>query len=280
MAQLERFRYSVRASAAIVADPYEGLERTLERIAEWREGRTGPWAYQATENYDQALHALIGAAWPCPVRDEFEELWARILGSLQARGLQVGRGAYGGWDDADPALARSVWCLSRHLRPEVVVETGVARGLTTRVVLEALERNEAGRLCSIDMPPLLEQDLAEEVGAAVSPELRSRWMLLRGSSRRCLPSLVNGLSQIHLPVNLFIHDSMHTARNLGFELDRVWPAVADGGAVLVDDVEKNVAFRSFTSKHPEAAALVCTADDGRAQLGCLVRSTNAKGESM
>jgi hypothetical protein len=36
-----------------------------------------------------------------------------------------------------------------------LVETGVAHGITSRFVLEALQRNGGGRLWSIDVPPLL-----------------------------------------------------------------------------------------------------------------------------
>jgi hypothetical protein len=42
-------------------------------------------------------------------------------------GLTLGRGAFAGWGDGEPGLVRSVWCLSRHLRPAKIVETGVAR---------------------------------------------------------------------------------------------------------------------------------------------------------
>lgn len=79
----------------------------------------------------------------------------------------MSRGAFGGWDDGDARLGRLAWCLTRHLRPEFVVETGVARGLTTRVILEAMDRNGRGRLWSIDLPPLIAQELWEETAAAV-----------------------------------------------------------------------------------------------------------------
>jgi len=261
-----RLAYAARASLAIAHDPFEGIERTVERLAEWREN-TGPrWSYRTGDDAEARLHRLLGAPWPCPEAAAFAGVWAETLDGLRDRGLAVGRGAFGGWDDADPGLARAAWCLARHRRPEVVVETGVARGLTTRVLLEALERNGTGRLWSIDLAPLLEHDLADETAVAVPERLRGRWTLLRGSSRRCLPSLAGGLERI----DLFVHDSMHTARNVRFELDQVWGGLR-GGAALVDDVERNAAFGRFSRAHPEADALVCRADDGRALFGCLLR---------
>jgi hypothetical protein len=88
-----------------------------------------------------------------------------------------------------------------------------------------------------------------------------------GSSRRLLSGLVAGLPH----VDLFLHDSMHTTRNVRFELDVIWPALAPGGAALIDDVERNRAFGVFTRAHPEAAAVVFSADDGRALFGCLLK---------
>jgi hypothetical protein len=266
---LGRLAYAARASKAIAVQPYEGVQRTFERVAEWRDWRRPSWPYEVTEAYQERLHELIGIDWPCDERDSFEKVWDAALDDLAARGLQVGRGAFGGWDDADARLGQVAWCLARHLRPQRIVETGVARGLTTRVLLEALERNGGGRLWSIDLPPLLERSLAQETGAAVPERLHARWTLLRGSSRKLLPGLVADLSQI----DVFVHDSMHTARNLRFELEQVWPALAPGGAMLIDDVEKNVATGRFRQARSDTPAVIFTSDDGEVLIGCLVKSS-------
>ncbi len=262
-----RLGYAARAAMAIAAHPNEGVERTRERIGEWRAARHPTWPYEPTDAGEERLHALIGAPWPCNEWHEFDGVWQAALDTLSARGLQVGRGTFGGWDDGDVRLGRVAWCLARHLRAERIVETGVGRGLTTSVLLEALERNGSGHLWSIDLPPLIERGLAQETGAAVPPNLRVRWTLLRGSSRRLLPSLVADLGQI----DLFVHDSMHTARNVRFELAQVWPSLAGNGAVLIDDVEKNVATGEFLRAHQEAPAVISPSADGEVLIGCLVK---------
>jgi predicted O-methyltransferase YrrM len=262
----ERIKYAARASKAIAADPYEGLERTLERAAERRDRRRADWTYPLTEDFEQRTHELIGAPWPC-AEDGFKEVWETATAELEEKGLAVGRAAFGGWDDADERLASTAWCLTRHMRPARVVETGVARGFTSRVVLEALARNEAGHLWSIDLPPLLEHDLATQTAAAVPNRLRDGWTLIRGSSRRRLPGIIRSLRQI----DLFIHDSMHTTRNVTFELAVLWPALRPGGAVLIDDVHANAGTASFLRDHPETAAVISSAADRRALIGLLVK---------
>jgi hypothetical protein len=143
----------------------------------------------------------------------------------------------------------------------------VARGLTTRALLEALDQNGAGHLWSIDLPPLLEHSLADQRAVAVPTDRRERWTLVAGSSRRVLPTLVSDLGGI----GLFVHDSMHTTRNLRFELERVWPALAPGGVMLIDDVEKNGATGCFLREHREASSMVCTSQDGRVLIGLIVK---------
>jgi hypothetical protein len=254
------------AAKATTAHPREGVERAREKLAERRDLRDGPWRPAATGD-ERQLHDRLGLPWPCADHGDFEAVWAGAVDTLAGRGLRAGRGAFGGWDDGDKRLCRIAWCLARHLRPGRVLETGVGRGLTTRVLLEALERNRTGRLWSVDLPPLLEHALAAETGAAVIPQLRGRWTLVTGSSRHVLPGLLGEIG----PIDVFVHDSMHTTRNVSFELGRAWPALAAGGAALIDDVERNHGVQRFLAAHPDVHGLVCPASDEGALLACLLK---------
>jgi predicted O-methyltransferase YrrM len=166
-----------------------------------------------------------------------EEPSLRALESRVAQRYQeVAHGAWSERYSADLALARCLFSLCRATRPTVVVETGVAYGMTSAFILEALERNEHGTLFSIDLPPLggREQKL---VGALVRDDVRSRWVLRRGSSRRELPGLVR-----ERIVDIFVHDSLHTYRNMCREFAAAWPRLRPGGWIVSDDIEGNPAF--------------------------------------
>ena len=94
------------------------------------------------------------------------------------------------------------------------------------------------------------------------------WTYHEGSSRKRLPSLVHRLGR----VDLFVHDSMHTTRNVAFEVAKVWPAVAPGGVVIADDIERNTAFASFAAAQAATATTVTgLADDGVANIGIAMR---------
>lgn len=260
-----RLRWAAGAARLTLREPGDGIDRAFGRARRLITGRADSYEYAADPEWERHLHERLDLPWPCVQAHEFETLWSEIEGSLRQQGLPVGRGAYGGWDDGDRGLGRVVWCLTRHLRAASVVETGVARGITSRVILEAMERNGEGRLCSIDLPAL-DTALHSEIGAAVPSALRARWTYVNGTSRRRLPALLAELGEI----DLFVHDSSHTARNLRFELDQAWGALRKG-AIVADDIERNQAFGRFARSHADAGSLVAAADDSGALFGIALK---------
>lgn len=147
--------------------------------------------------------------------------------------------------DGGFAFARLCYVACRLARPENVVETGVAHGVSTAFILEALRVNGRGRLFSIDLPPLRGHE-AGSVGAAVPEDLRDRWELLTGATRLVLPRLMRRLDG----VGVFVHDSLHTYRTMRMEFDTIWPRLGAEAVVIADDIEGNGAFADFVAAHP------------------------------
>ena len=251
--------------AAATRDPANGVERVREKLAE-RARPPGPVKLAADPRWEDTLHGLLGSGWPCDEQFAFGTVWDDALERLAHRSLAVGRGMYCGWDDADAGFARAAWCLTRHLRPRTVVETGVARGLTTRAVLQALATNDCGELASIELPPWRDRrELARQTAAAVPIQLIARWTLVEGSSRRRLPGLLTRLGGI----DLFVHDSSHSYRNMSFELEQAWAALRPHGFLLVDDVHRNGAFGECRRRFGMPPGIVCPSDDGRGMFGLI-----------
>ncbi|MGH8900942.1 MAG: class I SAM-dependent methyltransferase [Egibacteraceae bacterium] len=135
-------------------------------------------------------------------------------------------------------MARSLWCAVRHLKPRSVVETGVARGVTSRVILEALAVNGGGgRLWSIDLPPLKEPWFSQGC-SAVPQSLRGDWRYVCGSVRRILPRLLRRLETI----DLFVHDSLHTYDHMAFEFKLAQAYLSPTGLIVSDDINTSRAF--------------------------------------
>lgn len=254
--------------AELAIDPVELWMNMVDVYVAERELRRAPCPYECVEDWECRLHNQIGAPWPCPSLAEYWSLWPEVMNELKANGVQAGPQSFGSWNDGDAALVRTIWCLIRHLKPQTVVETGVAHGVTSRFILEALARNGEGHLWSIDLPPI-QPFWKKQVGMAVGDRFKDRWSYVKGSSRRRLPELLSRLREI----DLFIHDSLHSERNVRFELDRAWPVLRKHGAIVVDDVDANWGFQSFSQAFSGHASMVCKAEPLRPDL----RRFNQKG---
>jgi predicted O-methyltransferase YrrM len=182
-----------------------------------------------------------------------DEAIARITGATVAasrRAVEAAPRPSGGahkaippWHDGTVELAATVYALARLRHPRTVVETGVARGVTSAAILQALAENGAGRLHSLDLPGL-GAGYREQVGAAVPAALRERWDLHFGPSAVKL----GGILRAAAPVDLFIHDSAHTYRNMRWEFEQAARHLAPGGIIVSDDV-CNDALLDFVDEH-------------------------------
>jgi predicted O-methyltransferase YrrM len=166
-----------------------------------------------------------------------------------------------------------LYCLVRHLKPDVAVETGVLHGLTTAFLLDALVRNGSGALVSIDLPAYagaappnrdgydanLPPD--REPGWAIPPALHGPWELCLGPSDRLLPEVLGR----HAAIDLFLHDSEHTYETMELEMGLAWPALRPGGVMVVDNFDANGAFDDFCAAHGVEPVLLPAPDELYAQ---------------
>ncbi len=138
-----------------------------------------------------------------------------------------------------------LYALTRLLRPQHVVETGVSSGVSSAHFLMALRTNRRGRLHSIDLPLVQRQPVLhpEESPVAVPPGRSSGWAVpeplwkgwdLRiGATQVELPRLLGELPQI----DLFLHDDLHTPAHLAWELSAIRPLLRPGSVVLADNTQ-------------------------------------------
>jgi len=175
---------------------------------------------------------------------------------------------------ADFALARLCYAAVRVLKPNTVLETGVAYGVTSAFILEALERNGKGTLHSVDLPPL-GPNVDRYVGILIRDAVRGRWKLTRGVSKRVLPGILKSLGT----VDLFVHDSLHTYKNISFELEQVTPHLAGAGAVIADDIDENPAFLEWSRKHRPGYSAVVKEEVKDSMLGVALFANEGSGRT-
>jgi predicted O-methyltransferase YrrM len=141
--------------------------------------------------------------------------------------------------NAREELLRMVGTIVELVRPAVMVETGVAQGFTTWTVLQVMAGAAEGHLYSVDLPAL-QYDPDDAVGRAVPAQLRDRWTLELGDSRKKLEPLCERVA----PLDIFLHDALHTYSSQMREYRTAWPHLRPGGLLISDDVN-NPAFVDF-----------------------------------
>jgi len=153
-----------------------------------------------------------------------------------------------------------LYAVLRTVRPQVVVETGVANGFSTAFSLLALRANGEGHLHSIDLPREVGREYEPgtfyegegragippgfESGWLIPPELKDRWTLVSGRSQEELPPLLRRLGT----VDAFMHDSEHSFDCMWFEFNAAWRALRSGGVLVSDDVNSTEAFARFAGQ--------------------------------
>ena len=173
------------------------------------------------------------------------------------RQLSTGPFPVDGLHNGTVTLGRLCYLLCRHLQPLRSVETGVAYGVTTTYILQALADNRRGELSSIDLPPLA-SNAASYVGHFVPQELRGRWRLHLGPAKRLLPDVLREAG----PIDLFVHDSLHTYSHMKWEFETALRSLRPGGVIIADDIEGNRAFQEITMD-PSVASWFAVRQEGK-----------------
>lgn len=127
------------------------------------------------------------------------------------------------------------YAFTRAMKPRVVVETGVDKGLGAVLLCSALIRNRGegheGRYFGTDIDP--------EAGWLLQPPYSSAGSILRGDSLQMLA----GLNET---IDLFIHDSDHSADYEYREYLQIEPKISDGAIILSDNAHVTSSLAQFS----------------------------------
>jgi hypothetical protein len=236
---------ALRIAGSVIGDPRAGLKLVTG-------GREGLHRY--------AVRRLLGVD-AATVEASYSQIEgnSRFNAHVKAVAAAAGRPLGGFVRPAD------LYVICRIRKPDVVVETGVASGLSSAHILQALDDNSSGKLYSIDLPNADTEELLGKVitrlpegrtsGWVVPDWLRGRWDLRIGKSGDLLPPLLEELTR----VSIFLHDSEHSFDNMTFEFNQAWPRLVKGGYLIADDVNlpaSRGAFYSFAKREGRTPARV------------------------
>ena len=149
-----------------------------------------------------------------------------------------------------------IYILIRFIKPENVLETGVYYGGNSAFALRALDRNEKGKMTSIDFPDYDIRETSSDSarhslvgdtelytpslrpGFMVPVALKERWKLIEGDSLAIIPTL-------DIRFDMYIHDSDHSMIFLSKEMEFAWEKLTEDAVFLVDDIDWSNAFYAF-----------------------------------
>ena len=142
--------------------------------------------------------------------------------------------------DRSPSFGRRLgwYAIARALRPRVIVETGVDRGLGSVLLCAALKRNAAegfaGRYYGTDISPY--------AGALLAEPWSHYGKILYGDS-------IASLSKLSEPIDLFINDSDHSAEYEYREYQTVKPLLSERAVILGDNAHANDMLLRFSEEN-------------------------------
>jgi predicted O-methyltransferase YrrM len=146
--------------------------------------------------------------------------------------------------NGDRRLAELCYLACRAMKPSIVVETGVAYGVTSAYILQALHLNGRGALHSIDLPPLSAASRKNEhyIGILIPEHLRDRWELHRGTSKRVLPRVLEKVEA----VDIACLDSRSSYKVKFHDLSILGRYLTHPGLIVVDDVGRTSEFLDWS----------------------------------
>lgn len=200
-----------------------------------REAATN-WAKSHAQDMAQWAMVLDSDLWDeaAAFGEHMKLLAAPRVAELAAKGIDLGGG--GG--------SELLYFLARLLRPDHIVETGVAAGWSTTALLGAIQANGHGHLHSSDFPYFRMDEPEQYVGYLVPDELRSPWSLYLDGDRRNLEKILRP----GLEVGLAHYDSDKSRAGRKFFLDAVTPHLAADAVVVMDDINDDLFFRDVTTE--------------------------------
>jgi hypothetical protein len=190
-------------------------------------GVSGNWLAKQCESLSSGVFEFASVT-NCPVKISAVNIkaGAEIFQSIvsEKSGKNFGKNF-----DCEVGLASFLYAHIIESKPSVVVETGVANGITTNVIMKALEKT-GGVLHSFDVDPRTENVYK---GNSVW-----NFHLLEGNFERDLELQISGIGK----VDLWIHDSNHGYQWQAFEYDLAVSSLNSKGLLVSDDIDASTAW--------------------------------------
>jgi predicted O-methyltransferase YrrM len=179
----------------------------------------------------------------------------RVAAELAERYAQRSLGFPTQWA-VEHGTALLLYALVRVLKPETVLEIGVANGASSYFILRALDANGTGTLHSFDIAP--------DAGSLLSDADRAAWRFHHITEDRTLQEYLAKLPQ----AGLCFHDADHEYLAQLSEFTAFWNQLTDDGVLVGDDIDASYAWIHFCESVGRSSEILL---DRRKAVGVLAK---------
>ena len=131
--------------------------------------------------------------------------------------------------------------LTRHYKPKTILETGVAAGYSSYTFLEAIKKNNIGKLFSSDFPYFRLKNPEQYVGIVVPSNLKNNWRLETLGDFTNLKKFRNEFSKIDL---LFYDSDKRYLSKINF-FKKIDNFLDNKSIIIVDDLHNDSFFFEY-----------------------------------
>jgi len=216
------------------------------------------WAEKYAINTTEAIRLIRGAPMPESVKDKYKGVFTHAEAVVRKCPVEMG-----GPGDLD-----LLYWVAEHLKARRVVETGVAYGWSSLVLLLSLSRRRDGYLISTDKP-YVNRNNDRYVGCVVPESLKTFWEIVKGADRDVLSKALNKSG----PIDMCHYDSDKSYEGRMWAYRRLWKSLRQGGYFISDDIGDNIAFRDFCRQVSTSPIIVKAISGTRAKYaGILIKN--------
>lgn len=134
-----------------------------------------------------------------------------------------------------------LYFLTRYRKPQVIVETGVAAGFSSKTFLSALKRNGGGHLYSSDFPYFRIAEAEKYIGILVDESLKKDWSLYIEGDSKNIPRILAEIDRI----DLFHYDSDKSYESRTRIFRMIESRLHSESYIMFDDIQNNNHFRDM-----------------------------------
>ena len=190
------------------------------------------WCIYHSISFDKFANRISKSEWLNAVKFRSD---VRMEYKSKVKGMPISGGIPGsvGGGGVDPA---KIYFLTKILNPDVVIETGVSSGVSSRAFLKAISDNGHGKLHSSDLRVLLPEG---KTGFMVPKELKNNWFLYNEGDQLNLPNILKQIDK----VDLFHYDSLKSQEKIEEVLKILRPYFHNESVIIIDDIDRHFFFK-------------------------------------